>query len=233
MPRPSRSGPWGAWVCCSSRRWRPTSSIGARRAGIASRSRSRAPAEGSAGMLECARKFNPNPIKEALSMDQNMKKTALRMIPYGLYVLTAESASGAAAATVNWVTQASFAPPLVAVGVKADSHAHAVIKESNAFALNVLGKGQNAMAFTFFKPAQRDGQRISGEPFRAGSTGAPILENTPAFVECRLVDTVERGDHSIFVGEVVEAGVGKPPTGRADDATLWLKELGDNVFYGG
>jgi flavin reductase (DIM6/NTAB) family NADH-FMN oxidoreductase RutF len=167
-------------------------------------------------------------------MDPNAKKTALRMIPYGLYVLTAAGKDGSiAAATVNWVTQASFAPPLVAVGVKADSGAHALIKESRAFALNVLGKGQNAMAFTFFKPAQRDGQTISGEPFRAGTTGAPILEGTPAFLECRLVDTVERGDHSVFVAEVVEAGVAKAPAGRADDATLWLRELGDNVFYGG
>ena len=166
-------------------------------------------------------------------MDQDKKKTALLMIPYGLYVLTAESPAGTAAATVNWVTQASFAPPLVAVGVKADSHAHAIIKESNAFALNVLGKGQQAMAFTFFKPATREGVTISGEPFRAGATGAPILANAPAFVECRLVATVERGDHSIFVGEVVEAGVSKAPEGRADDATLWLKDLGDKVFYGG
>src|SRR5499426_8519 len=159
-------------------------------------------------------------------MDANVKKTTLRMIPYGLYVLTAESASDVAAATVNWVTQASFAPPLVAVGVKADSHAHAVIKKSNAFALNVLGKGQQAMAFTFFKPAERQGSTISGEPFRAGSTGSPILTNTPAYVECRLVATVEKGDHSVFVGEVVDAGLTKEPEGRADDATRLLKELG-------
>ena len=166
-------------------------------------------------------------------MDQNLKKTALRMIPYGLYVLTADSNTGAAAATVNWVTQASFTPPLVAVGVKADSGAHAVIKEANAFALNVLGKGQQAMAYTFFKPAERQGSTISGEPYRPGTTGAPILDNAPAYVECRLVATVEKGDHSIFVGEVVEAGVAKSPEGRPDDATLWLRELGDKVFYGG
>ena len=166
-------------------------------------------------------------------MDQNLKKTALRMIPYGLYVLTAESKTGAAAATVNWVTQASFTPPLVAVGVKADSGAHAVIKEANAFALNVLGKGQQAMAYTFFKPAERQGSTISGEPYRPGTTGAPILDNAPAYVECRLVATVEKGDHSIFVGEVVEAGVAKSPEGRPDDATLLLRELGDKVFYGG
>jgi flavin reductase (DIM6/NTAB) family NADH-FMN oxidoreductase RutF len=167
-------------------------------------------------------------------MDPNVKKTVLRMIPYGLYVLTAEGKDGAvAAATVNWVTQASFTPPLVAVGVKADSHAHALIKDAGAFALNVLGKGQQAMAYTFFKPAERQGQTISGEPYRNGATGAPILTNTPAFVECRLVATVEKGDHSVFVGEVVEAGLSRTPEGRADDATLWLKDLGDKVFYGG
>src|SRR5262249_37036516 len=106
-------------------------------------------------------------------------------------------------------------------------------KESNAFALNILGKGQQAMAFTFFKPAERQGSTISGEAFHAGSTGSPVLDKTPAFVECRLVASVEKGDHSVFVGEVVDAGVGKEPEGRADDATLWLKELGDKVFYGG
>jgi flavin reductase (DIM6/NTAB) family NADH-FMN oxidoreductase RutF len=167
-------------------------------------------------------------------MDANVKKTVLRMIPYGLYVLTAKGKDDTVtAATVNWVTQASFAPPLVVVGVKADSHPHPLIKESEAFALNVLGKDQGAMAFTFFKPATREGQKISGEPFRWGTTGAPILERAPAFVECRLVDSVERGDHSIFVGEVVEAGQAKAPEGRADDATLWLKDLGPNIFYGG
>jgi flavin reductase (DIM6/NTAB) family NADH-FMN oxidoreductase RutF len=170
---------------------------------------------------------------EEESMDPNAKKTTLRMIPYGLYVLTAASGDRVAAATVNWVTQASFEPPLVAVGVKTDSHAHALIKESSAFALNVLGKGQQALAYTFFKPADRQGQTISGEPFRPGTTGAPILGSTPAFIECTLEATVELGDHSVFVGKVVDVGLGKAPEGRADDATLWLKDLGDKVFYGG
>jgi flavin reductase (DIM6/NTAB) family NADH-FMN oxidoreductase RutF len=167
-------------------------------------------------------------------MDENAKKTALRMIPYGLYVLTADGGDGSvAAATVNWVTQASFKPPLVAVGVKADSGAHAIIQKSGAFALNVLGKGQTQLAYTFFKPAVREGNTLSGEPFRPGVTGAPLLQSAPAYLECRVVKTVELGDHSLFVGEVVEAGVSQPPAGRADDATLWLKDLGEKVFYGG
>jgi flavin reductase (DIM6/NTAB) family NADH-FMN oxidoreductase RutF len=166
-------------------------------------------------------------------MDPNAKKTALRMIPYGLYVLTAKDGDEVAAATVNWVTQASFAPPLVVVGVKADSHAHALIKKSKAFALNVLGKGQQKAAFALFKPAELAGGKISGESFRAGATGSPLLDSTPAFVDCKLVHAYESGDHSVFVGEVVDAGVAKEPEGRADDATLWLKELGEKTFYGG
>ena len=167
-------------------------------------------------------------------MDAQTKKTALRMIPYGLYILTSESKDGRiGAAAVNWVTQASFEPPLVVMGVKADSLVHSIAKETGTFALNILGKGQQSLAFTFFKSVERQGQMIGGEPFRAGKTGSPILENAPAFIECTLVDTVEKGDHSIFVGEVVEAGVAKQPEARPDDAILWLKDLGEKIFYGG
>ncbi len=167
-------------------------------------------------------------------MDAETKKTALRMIPYGLYVLTAESKDGkVAAATVNWVTQTAFQPPLVVVGVKADSGAHSIIKDAKAFALNILGKDHKGQAFTFFKPLEREGDSIGGEPFRKGALGAPILERVPAFVECELVNTMEIGDHSIFVGEVKDAGVAAQPAGRPDDLTLTLKDLGDKVFYGG
>lgn len=167
-------------------------------------------------------------------MDSDAKKVALRMIPYGLYVLTVETADGrVGAATVNWVTQASFQPPLIAAGVKADSGIHALIKEVGHFALNVLGKGQQELAFKFFKPAEKQGQTISGSSYHPGANGAPILDDAPAYIECRLMETVERGDHSVFIAEIVEAGVVKSPEGRADDATLWLKDLGEKVFYGG
>ncbi len=167
-------------------------------------------------------------------MDASAKKIALRMIPYGLYVLTSEAKDGrVSAATVNWVTQASFEPPLIAVGVKADSSAHGIIKESRSFALNVLTKGQQDQAFAFFKPVEREGDTLGGEPFTSGELGAPILTRAKAFMECTLVDTVERGDHSLFVGEVVNAGLSAEPAGRPDDETLILKDLGEKTFYGG
>ena len=56
------------------------------------------------------------------------------------------------------------------------------------------------------------------------------MDNTPAFVEYRLVTTVEEGDHSIILGEVVDAGVNLKPEGRADDATLVMKDLGDKTI---
>ena len=103
--------------------------------------------------------------------------------------------------------------------------------------LSALSRGGEGRA-----EAQEGGGADNGRPvnqalfastLKAGTTGAPILASTPAFVECTLESTVEIGDHSVFVGKVVEAGIAKNPEGRADDATLWLKELGDKVFYGG
>jgi len=167
-------------------------------------------------------------------MDEAAKKTALRMIPYGLYVLTSSNSEGAvAAATVNWVTQTAFKPPLVVVGVKADSGAHGIIKQSGHFALNVLGKSQSGLAFAFFKPAERDGNTVNGEPFHTGVTGSPLLGSAAAHIECRLTQTIENGDHSVFIGEVVGAAVKDAPAGRPDDVTLTLKDLGEKVFYGG
>ena len=167
-------------------------------------------------------------------MAANDKKQALRMIPYGLYVLTGESADQqVAASTVNWVTQTSFDPPLVAVGVKSDSGAYAALKQSGSFALNFLGKGQQGMAFTFFKPAEVEDGKISGEAYRDGSTGSPILDSAPACVEFKVAEIVERGDHHIVVGEavarlgVVKPGVGEEVLGRIGAATDPVVAVGE------
>jgi flavin reductase (DIM6/NTAB) family NADH-FMN oxidoreductase RutF len=167
-------------------------------------------------------------------MNADAKKTALRMIPYGIYVLTADDGKGGiAAATVNWVTQSAFNPPLVVVGVKTDSGAYSIVRDTRVFALNMLGKDQKGVAFTFFKPSELKDGKISGQSYRKGATGAPILTEAPAAVECRVKHLVEEGDHHVVVAEVVEAHVMKPPAGRPDAAILEMKDLGDNVFYGG
>lgn len=167
-------------------------------------------------------------------MDANAKKTALRMIPYGIYVLAAKGGDGnLAAATVNWVTQTAFDPPLLAIGVKPDSGVYAALSESRNFVLNMLGKGQQGPAFAFFKPAKVEGETISNEPFRLGNNGAPILDNAHAAVECRVAHIVELGDHHTVIAEVTAAYVQRHPEGRPDAAILEMKDLGATVFYGG
>lgn len=166
-------------------------------------------------------------------MDDQTRKTVLRMIPYGLYVLTAADGDHVAAATVNWVTQASFNPPLLVVAVKEDSQTHKLIMLTNKFVLNILGKEHGPLAFTFFRPTEFDGKTISGEEFTLGKTGAPILKKAPAFIECEVRGVVPFGDHTVFVGQVIEVGLNTTVEGRPDEASLWLKDLGENIFYGG
>ncbi|MCW5745263.1 MAG: flavin reductase [Alphaproteobacteria bacterium] len=167
-------------------------------------------------------------------MQADAKKTTLRMIPYGIYVLTAADGQGnVGAATVNWVTQTAFAPPLVAVGVKTDSGTYGIVKAAGTFALNMLGKDHKGLAFTFFKPAKVENGMLSGQAYAPGANGAPILQACIGAVECKVAQVVELGDHHIFVGEVTEAHLRQPPTGRPDHAILAMSDLGDTVFYGG
>lgn len=158
-------------------------------------------------------------------MDEQAKKTALRMIPYGLYVLGAGEGQRASVSTVNWVTQASFAPPLVAVGVRADSHAFSLIQETQKFAMSVLGTGQKDVAFSFFKHADPVDGAFSGHAYETHSTGAPVLCGAPAWFECEVSSVVEGGDHALVVGHVIDAGV------REQTKPLTLDECG--VQYGG
>jgi flavin reductase (DIM6/NTAB) family NADH-FMN oxidoreductase RutF len=153
------------------------------------------------------------------------KKTTLRMIPYGFYVLGHKNGEELGAATVNWVTQCSFEPPLVAVGIKKDSGAYASVKATGTFALSFLESGQKDLAFAFFKGTEVEGDKLNGYQFETAQTGAPILSDAPAWVELRFVSEVDTGDHSCVVAEVVNAGL------KRESDALTLKEVGVN--YGG
>ena len=167
-------------------------------------------------------------------LNADAKKAVLRMIPYGIYILTAQDDKGGiAAATVNWVTQTAFTRALIVIGVKADSGTLQTVKASGHFALNMLGKDQKALAFTFFRPADLSDGKISGQAYRIGETGAPVLIEALGAIECRVTTIVEQGDHHTVVGEVVQAILERPLQGRPDAAILEMKDLGDNVFYGG
>ncbi|MCZ7528678.1 MAG: flavin reductase family protein [Acidimicrobiia bacterium] len=158
-------------------------------------------------------------------MDPDAKKQALRGITYGLYVISTADGDDVNAFAGNWVTQTSFDPPLVALGVKQGTTSQELIARGGVFAVNVLEAGQKDLAAKFFKPVRRVGNKFEDVDFTTGETGAPILADALRFFECRVVDTLERGDHWIYVGEVVNAGV------QRDGAPLTLGETGWS--YGG
>ena len=160
-------------------------------------------------------------------MDPEAKKKALRKFTYGLYVVTAKSGDEIAAGTVTWISQASFTPPLVMVAVKKDSHLHALVEQTRAMAISVVGVGQEAMASAFFRSSKLENGKMNGYAVQFGSeTGAPIITDAPAWVEVRVMGVVARGDHTVYVTEVVGAGV-------SDESVAPLVLANTEWTYGG
>ncbi|MGE5620329.1 MAG: flavin reductase family protein [Sphingomonadaceae bacterium] len=144
-------------------------------------------------------------------MDAEAKKKALRSITYGLYVLGAADGDEVAAATVTWLSQASFNPPLIMAALKKDSHLHDLILRTRTFTANTVGEGQKEIAAAFFRGARQERGRLNGHAFERGpATGGPLLTDLPFWLEARLTDVVDRGDHTVVVAEVIEAGVRDP-----------------------
>ena len=167
-------------------------------------------------------------------MDTYQKNTAMRMLPYGVHVLTVQAEEDRAmGAVVSWVTQASFSPPLLVVALRVGSSIHDVVKEARAFVLNILDKQHASVARTFFETVHEKGGTLAGQDLRCGQTRTPILECAAGWIECRLDLSLEKGDHSIFVAEVVDAGLTVKIEGRPDDCSLVLGDFGGDVFYGG
>jgi flavin reductase (DIM6/NTAB) family NADH-FMN oxidoreductase RutF len=132
-------------------------------------------------------------------------RQVMRLFQYGLFVLTCGRGSQAHAATISWVTQVSFSPRRVAIGVRKDSHIYGELKQHGIFALNVVGEGQENLARTFFKYVAAGDGEFNGHAFEPGPvSGAPLLVEAPGWLECRIVEEANAdGDHGLFVAEVV------------------------------
>lgn len=152
-------------------------------------------------------------------MDPKAKKKALRMFSNGMYVITSRSGPRFGAATVTWVSQASFKPPLIMAAIRPESNVFRCLRESGIAAVHVLGFHQQDIAAKFFSPTKVYDGALNGEPFADGTTAAPILQNAPAYVECRLRQIVDQGgDHAIMIMEVVDTDCREqlPPLTIAD-----------------
>jgi flavin reductase (DIM6/NTAB) family NADH-FMN oxidoreductase RutF len=103
--------------------------------------------------------------------------------------------------TANAVTSLSLDPPLVLVCVERSSETHGCILESGHLAVSMLRHDQERLARRFAE--YEAGDKFEGVAYRAERTGAPVLEDALAWLDCRLWRTYEGGDHTIFVAEVL------------------------------
>lgn len=139
-------------------------------------------------------------------MDAKTRQKTLRLISNGVYVLTARSGERFGAATVTWVSQISFKPPLVVAAVRRESNVFQCLAASGSAVLHIVGDGQGEIARRFFHPTAAANGTINGEPFADGHTSAPVLPRLPAHVECRVGRVVDSGgDHALVILEAVEA----------------------------
>ncbi len=155
-------------------------------------------------------------------LDEQAKKTMLRKIPHGLYICGVKDGEEMNGFTVSWLMQSSFKPPLIVNCVKQDSGSHAMIKKTGVFAISFLEDGQKDLAAKFFQPKRRVGNKFEDVEFKEGpETGCPIILDSLGYIECKVVGTVEEGDHTVFVGEVIGAGIHREGNQLLLSSTGW------------
>jgi flavin reductase (DIM6/NTAB) family NADH-FMN oxidoreductase RutF len=120
----------------------------------------------------------------------------------GVAVITARTAAGRPCGlTANAVCSLSLDPTLVLACIERVSDTHSCIRAVGAFAINILGAEHERMARRF--SGQEVPTKFEGVAYREERTGAPVLEEALAWVDCRLWRSDDGGDHAIFIGEVL------------------------------
>ena len=136
-----------------------------------------------------------------------MKKewlAAFGQMTYGIYVLTARVDDTINGMIASWVTQVSYEPPLIMVAVHPNRYSHSLIEKSQAFVLHVLDHSQKEMLKRFKGPDPE--KKFTGISWVTGQTGAPVLKNCMAFFELKVKERYAPGNHTLFIGEVVNSG---------------------------
>ena len=136
-------------------------------------------------------------------IDPDLFRAVLGRFASGVTVVTTRDAAGRDhGLTVSAFASLSLDPPLVLVCIDRSSSLHPVLSEATYFVVNVLGSTQEALSRRF---SGRDLDRFDGVGYTRGRTGAAVLDDVLAYVECRVARRHEEGDHTIFVGHVEAA----------------------------
>jgi flavin reductase (DIM6/NTAB) family NADH-FMN oxidoreductase RutF len=142
-----------------------------------------------------------------MELDQAAKKKVLRDFTYGLYAVTAAHDGERGVFTANWLSQASFDPPLVMLSVENDSSTLPLIRASGRFAICPLDEDQKALAGALGRPKARAGDKYATLDLAVVETGSgvPALADSLGYVVCTVHQEVPAGDSVAFIAEVVEA----------------------------
>ena len=126
------------------------------------------------------------------------RKEVLRMLSYGVYVLTTKNKDNYSAATITWVSQASFEPPMLSVCLKRDSGPYSLVRERKEFILHMLCDDQKDFASNFFTCTNVVDDELNGEKFEL-IDDLPVLNAAPSYVRCSVLEVLEKGDHPLFL----------------------------------
>ncbi len=159
-----------------------------------------------------------------------LRRRVLWKLPYGLYVVgSTDGADRRNGMTTNWVTQMSFDPKWIGVGIERGAFTHELIAAAGVFSVCVIDREDRAIVRKFTKPVEVDlaARTLNGFAFLERTTGAPILAQSVAFLDCAVRDRMEVGNHTFFAGEVVDSGFLK------DEDTPVLRMEDTRMNYGG
>lgn len=139
-------------------------------------------------------------------MDLKKKQKALRLISNGMYVMTSRSGEKYGGATVTWLSQVSFKPPLIVAAIRPESIVFECLSESRHAAVHILASHQQEIARKFFAPTVVNNGAMNGEPITDGKTSSPILKTISSYMECSVRQIFsDGGDHELVVLEVLDA----------------------------
>ena len=109
--------------------------------------------------------------------------------------------------TANAITSVSLDPLLLLVCVDKAAHTHDHLSRAGAFAVNILSEDQQDVSQTFAASSEPEEGRLQGVAYRIGGNGAPIIDGCIAHIECEVSEHTDAGDHTIFIGSVLDATV--------------------------
>jgi len=172
------------------------------------------------------------PFPEGADPDEydRLRRRVLWAMPSGLYVIgSTDGAQRLNGMTANWVTQLSFDPKWVGVSVEREALTHELIAAGGCFAVSLIDREDRVIVRKFTKPVDVDlaAKTLNDFSYVERATGAPVLAQAVAFVDCELRQQVEAGNHTLFIGEVVDAGFLK------DEDTPVLRMEDTRMNYGG